>query len=49
MVQAMTSSGDVDGAEGYLKKVRATDGQQMEKNVTDLLTLRLAILPPDML
>lgn len=48
MVMAMTSAGDVPGAEGYLKNVESLDGAQMTKNVTDLIALRLAILPPDM-
>lgn len=49
MVMVMTSAGDVPAAEGYLAKVAAMDGAQMAKNVIDLITLRLAILPPEML
>ena len=49
MVQAMTSAGDVSGAEDYLKAVEVLDGRQMAKNVTDLLSLRLKILPPEAL
>lgn len=49
MVQAMVSGGDVTGAEDYLKRVEANDGRQMAKNVTDLLSLRLGILPPEAL
>jgi hypothetical protein len=48
MVQAMLSGGDVTGAFDYLSDVQANDGRQMCKNVTDLLSLRLAILPPEM-
>lgn len=49
MVIAMTAAGDVPGAEDYLKKITDLDGAQMAKNVTDLIALRLAILPPEML
>lgn len=49
MVQAMTSAGDVSGAQDYLKQVETHDGRQMAKNVEDRLALRLRILPPDML
>lgn len=48
MVQAMLSGGDVTGAFDYLNDVQANDGRQMAKNVTDLLSLRLGILPPEM-
>ena len=49
MVQAMVSAGDISGADDYLQAVEDLDGRQMAKNVADLLSLRLKILPPDML
>jgi hypothetical protein len=48
-VELLTSRGDVDGAMGYLANVERTEGPQMVRNITALMTLRLNILPPEML
>lgn len=48
-VEYMTSHGDVDGALEYLANVQRAEGPQMVRNITDLMTLRLNILPPEML
>jgi hypothetical protein len=48
-VELLTSRGDIDGAMGYLAKVEHTEGTQMVRNIEALMTLRLRILPPEML
>jgi hypothetical protein len=47
-VLGMLSGGDVSGAEGYLRDVEACDGAPMARNVTDLISLRLGIAPPEL-
>jgi hypothetical protein len=47
-VLAMLSGGDTTGAFDYLKEVESTDGAQMRRNVTDLISLKLGILPPEL-
>lgn len=48
-VESLTSVGDIDGAMGYLAAVERAEGTQMVQNITHVLTLRLSILPPEML
>lgn len=48
MVLGLLAGGDVDGADGYLVEIEQRDGEQMRRNVTDLIALRLSILPPEM-
>lgn len=47
-VLGMLSGGDVAGAEDYLRDVETRDGAQMRRNVTDLISLKLGILPPEL-
>ena len=47
-VFAMLSGNDVSGALDYLRQVEDLDGRQMARNVTDLVSLQLGILPPEM-
>lgn len=49
MVLGLLANGDVDGADGYLIEIEQRDGYQMRRNVTDLIALRLGILPPEMM
>jgi hypothetical protein len=47
-VLGMLSGGDTAGAYDYLRHVEGTDGVQMRRNVTDLISLTLGILPPEL-
>ncbi|MFC0438742.1 hypothetical protein [Kutzneria buriramensis] len=49
IVQVMVSLGDVDGAHAYLSKIEQAEGEQLVRNVTDLIALRLGLIPPEML
>lgn len=48
MVLGLLAGKDVAAADGYLVEIEQRDGEQMRRNVTDLLALRLGILPPEM-
>lgn len=48
MMLGLLAGGDLVGADGYLIEIEQRDGEQMCRNVTDLIALRLGILPPEM-
>lgn len=47
-MMGLLSIGDVHGAADYLTDVERRDGQQMVRNVTDMISLTLRIPPPEL-